>query len=314
MIELIEIIIFSTFFILIFSFLLYPFIFKKFIIKLFERFGLFISFKGKGFIHPFLFQAQDINVKFQLRDDLDNFDFKCNKINFKIKILPLLVGKVHLKDLYLYKPFLFYENKLNSFLKIKLLPDQKRVCLKNLNITDGDVFVIDHLLPGPYKLKISNINIKNARMDLATPVNLLFFIETGEAKIEQGTIKAKTNFQKVLKPEGSLTLKKIKWTSAMGIEIPLIVTTFDLNVSYTHLNEQQTFIKGYLFLTGNQEERDDGIPFQFTINWEDYRLPMDLSLQKLIENIFSTVQTSLIERGIFYLGKEVFDRVKKTPT
>lgn len=312
--ELIEIIIETIVFIIIFSFLLYPVIFKKFIIRLFEKFGLFISFKGKGFIHPFLFQAQELRVKFQYRNDIDNFNFECNKIYFKIKILPLLLGKVQIKDVYLYKPFLFYENKFNSFLKIKLLPDQKRVCLKNLNIIDGDVFVIDHLLPGPYKLKISNINIKNAKMDLGTPINLLFFIEAGEAKIEQGIIIAKTNFQKGVKPEGSLTLKKIKWTSAMGIHIPLIGTTFDLNVSYIHLNEQETFIKGYLFLTGNQEERDNGIPFQFTINWKDFKLPMDLSLQKLIENIFSTVETSLIERGIFYLGKEVFDRVKKTPT
>lgn len=300
-------------FILIFLFLIYPFVFKTMILKLFKRFGLFIHFEGRGFIHPFLFEAHNVHVKFEFNHEMDTFDFKCNQISFKIKILPLLIGKVHLKDLYIYKPNLFYENKLNSFLKIKILPHQKRVCIKNLNIIEGEVFVIDYLLPGPYKLKITDITIKNAKMDLATPVNLLFFIEYGEAKIDKGTIKAITHYRKDSKPEGSLILKQIKWTSAMGLEIPLIGTTFDLNVYYTHLNEQETFIKGYLYLTGNKEEQENGIPFEFVINWRDYRLPMDLSLQKLIENIFSTVQPSLIEKGIFYIGKEVFDRVKKTP-
>jgi hypothetical protein len=64
---------------------------------------------------------------------------------------------------------------------------------------------------------------------------------------------------------------------------------------------------------GNSTQDDVGIPFQFTINWKEYKLPMDLALQKLIENIFNTLQPTLIEKGILLIGKEVFDRVKKIP-
>jgi hypothetical protein len=66
-------------------------------------------------------------------------------------------------------------------------------------------------------------------------------------------------------------------------------------------------------LTGKSQEDELGIPFEFIIYWKEYRLPMDLALQKLIEKIFETVQPTFIEKGILTIGKEVFDRIKKTP-
>ncbi|GIX41054.1 MAG: hypothetical protein KatS3mg129_0787 [Leptospiraceae bacterium] len=293
-------------------FKIYPYIFKNYVLKLFRKYGLYISFEGKGFIHPFYFKAHNLHVKFQYKKEIDSFEFDCVRIHFKIKFLPLLIGKVKIYDIHFFHPYLFYENKLNSFLKIHLLPDQRRVCFENFNIHKGEVYVIDYLLPGPYKLRLTNIDIKNAKMDLATPVNLLFFIESGKANIDNGTIIAKTKLNEKI-PIGSLILKDIKWISVMGINIPFFGTKFDLNVYYSHQSPKYTQIKGYLHLTGNSQENDIGIPFEFTIKWEDYKLPMDLALQKLIENIFATVQPKFIEKGILLIGKEVFDRIKKTP-
>jgi hypothetical protein len=293
-------------------FKIYPFFFKKYVLKLFRIGGLYIYFEGKGFIHPFYFKANNLHVKFQYKKGIDSFELDCARIHFKIKILPLIWGKVIIYDLHLFHPYLFYENKLNSFLKIHLLPNPKRVNLKNFHIHKGEVYVIDYLLPGPYKLRLTNINLKNAQMDLGTPINLLFFIESGQANIEKGTITAKTDYKNP-KPNGSLILKDIKWTSVMGIQIPFLGTKFDLNVYYTHQTQNHTLIKGYLHLMGNSTQDDVGIPFQFTINWKEYKLPMDLALQKLIENIFNTLQPTLIEKGILFIGKEVFDRVKKIP-
>lgn len=300
----------AIFYFLIFE--LYPYIFKKFILKLFKRFGLYIYFDGKGFIHPFYFKAINVHVKFQYKKEIDSFELDCESIEFKIKILPLIVGKVQIYDLYLSYPYLYYENKLNSFLKIQILPDQKRVCFKNFNIENGEVYVIDYLLPGPYKLRLTNINIKNAKMDLSTPINLLFFIEEGNANIEQGIITAKTNFKEKF-PHGRLILKDVKWTSVMGIKIPFFGTKFDLDVFYKHHSSNSTYVKGFLHLTGKSQEDELGIPFEFIIYWKEYRLPMDLALQKLIEKIFETVQPTFIEKGILTIGKEVFDRIKKTP-
>ncbi len=300
----------AFFYLLMFEF--YPYIFKKYILKFFRRFGLFIYFDGKGFIHPFYFKANNIHIKFQYKKEIDSFELDCEQIEFKIKILPLFIGKVYLYDLYLTYPYLYYENKLNSFLKIQILPDQKRVCFKNFNIQNGEVYVIDYLLPGPYKLRLTNINIKNAKMDLSTPINLLFFIEQGNANIEQGIITAKTNFREKF-PQGRLILKDIKWTSVMGIKIPFFGTKFDLDVSYIHYSSNSTYVKGYFHLTGKSQEDELGIPFEFNISWKEYRLPMDLALQKLIEKIFETVQPTFIEKGILTIGKEVFDRIKKTP-
>ncbi len=305
-------IIFFIFFYII-AYILYPLIFKYFILKLFHSTGLYIQFKGKGFIHPFYFKAKNIYVKFYCKDTIDNFELKCDKINFRIEILPLLIGKVVLKNIHLYNPYLYYENKLNSFLKIHLLPEPQKVILKNLNIYQGKISVIDYLLPGPYKLQLYNIFLKNAYMDLSRPVSIIFFIEKGQANIDKGIIEAKTNFKNGQYTSGSLTLKNIKWIDVMGISIPFINTKFDLHVFYTHYSRNKTSIKGSLYLTGSSEHEKTGIPFNFDIVWKNYKLPLDLALQNLIEKIFETVQPTIIEKGLLVIGKEVFDRIKKTP-
>jgi hypothetical protein len=60
-------------------------------------------------------------------------------------------------------------------------------------------------------------------------------------------------------------------------------TKFDLDVFYKHHSSNSTYVKGFLHLTGKSQEDELGIPFEFIIYWKEYRLPMDLALQKLIE-------------------------------
>lgn len=300
-----------TIFIIIFF--IFPYIILVFGIKYLKKFGFNISFSGIGFISPLYFLANNFYIQFNYKNDFDYFELSCKKIRLFINPISLLKKKLIIEKLLMELPYLYYENKYNSYRKIDLLPKFNRVIIKNFKIINGKILTIDYMLPGPYQLYLNEINCIINQFDLAVPISLLFFIQKGVARLEQGTLEIQMNYDS-LKPTGSIILKNIKWTSIVGISVPFIGTSFDLFVYFTHQNQEEVLVKGYLHPLGvGENSKEEGMPFQFFINWSDYRLPIDLGLQKLIEKIFENINPSLLEKGIVYIGKEFFDRIKKIP-
>ncbi len=297
---------------LIFIILLYPFLFKFIVLKIFKIYGLRVEFKKLGFFHPFRFYAENLIINYFKSENYDTFSFQCEKIFFLVRFLPLLWGKIKIKKIYIKNPYLFYENKMNSFLKIQLLPSPNRVFFENIIIFQGKIKFIDYVLPGPYQLLMEGINLYGAQMDLSFPVSILFFIKRGKARLGRGKIKSRNHYIKKKPLRGNLIFHKIKWMDVMGITIPLMEITFDMEIEFEHL-KNQTNVSGKIFILNNIEKKNGGIGFSFPIIWSQYRLPMDLGIQKLIEKIFETIQPSLIEKGLILIGKEFFDKFRKTP-
>lgn len=290
-----------------------PILMKFFVIHYLQRFGFFVKYWGVGFVLPFYFVARNFYIKFSYKEDYDYFELSCKKIRFFINPLQLFKKKLVIQKLYLEVPYLYYENKYNSYRKIQLLPKFNQIVVRDFTIKQGKIYTIDCMLPGPYQFYLSEINCFIRYLDLAVPVGLLFYIQNGKAKIDSGFLEIQTQ-EKALNPTGSLIMKNIKWTSIVGISIPFIGTAFDLFVYFTHQSPQEMLVKGYLHILGTKEEnKEEGVPFQFLVKWEEFRLPIDLGLQKLIEKIFETINPSLLQKGIIYIGKEVFDRIKKVP-
>lgn len=296
-----------------FIFFIFPLIFLVIGIKYLKKFGFKISFSGVGLISPFYFIAKNFYIQFNYKNDFDYFELSCKKISLFIDPISIFKKKLIIQKILMELPYLYYENKYNSYRKIDLLPKFNQIIVKNFKITNGKIFTIDYMLPGPYQLYLNQINCFIHQFDLAVPISLLFFIQKGVARLDQGTLEIQTNYDS-LKPTGSIILKDIKWTSIVGISVPFIGTSFDLFVYFTHQNQEEVLVRGYLHPLGvGENSKEEGMPFQFLIRWNEYRLPIDLGLQKLIEKIFENINPSLLEKGIVYLGKEVFDRIKKVP-
>lgn len=293
------------------------FLLKFFGLKFLKKYGFEIQFSGIGFFIPFYFFAKNVYIKFNYKEEYDYFELSCKKVQFVINPIYLFKKQLILEFLSMEYPNLYYENKYNSYKKINLLPKMNQIIIKNFSIKQGNISTIDYMLPGPYQFYLTDINCLIRKIDVSIPVSLLFFVENGSAKIDSGDLKiqhSKTRF----KPSGSIVLKNIKWTKILGLSLPFVGTAFDLFVYFTHESDEEVIVSGYLHVLGTKEEQKEhiqkeGIPFIFHINWEEFRLPIDLGLQKLIEKIFETINPSLLGKSFIYIGKEVFDRIKKQP-
>jgi len=176
----------------------------------------------------------------------------------------------------------------------------------------GEVYVIDHTLPGPYRIRLRNIDVEGGVVDLATSANLLLQIRHGRADLGHGMILAHRKGK-----VGTLLLKNVDWNSVIGIEhLPFLPgTAFSLFVKHRRLSNSKVLVEGSLHLLGSkpglEAATNSGIPFTFTINWNDYRMTMDLGIQKLVDQILIYAKPGLIEAGILYFGRGIFDRFKK---
>ncbi len=305
-------------FILIVFSLLYPFLFKFLVLKFLKRYGFEIQFSGIGFVTPFYFVSKNVYIQFDYKEDYDFFQLSCKKLKFLINPLYFLKKQLIIEFVRMEYPNLYYENKYNSYRKIKLLPEMNQVIIKNFLIKGGSIETIDFMLPGPYRFNLTEINCLIRKIDLSIPVSLLFFVEQGNAKIDSGDLQIQLN-KTVFKPTGSLYLKNIKWTTMLGLSLPFVDTSFSLFVYFTHESDREMIVSGYLHVLGTKEDEHkegiekEGMPFVFRVEWEKFRLPIDLGLQKFVEKIFETIHPNLLERSLVYLGREVFDRIKKQP-
>ncbi|MBW7858549.1 MAG: hypothetical protein H3C43_09740 [Leptonema sp. (in: Bacteria)] len=270
--------------------------------------SLQIRMKGLGFLTPFYFKASNLRIEWQ-SETSDRVLIRCWKAKFRISLSNLLLFRIKFRYLVLDELYLEYINRIDSFKKIRFLPKRGRFQIEGLAISQGELYVVDHTLPGPYRLRLKNISIEEGRFDLATSVDLLLQIQAGSADLGRGQIITSSDGK-----TGNLQLRSVDWNSVIGMEhIPFLPgTAFSLLVHYQAVSNDIIHVDGTLHLIGSDSpQTESGIPFEFFINWDEYRLTMDLGIQKLVEQILSHSKAGILETGLLYVGKGIFDRFKK---
>jgi hypothetical protein len=271
-----------------------------------------IRMKGPGFLSPFFFTARDVSFSYK-GEGTDHLLLRCSALRFRISLSQLLLFRLRFRSFSLADPYLEYENHVESFRKTRLLPARHRIQIDSLNIENGEVYVVDYTLPGPYRLRIRNIHLHGGTVDLATSAGLLLQIRRGRAELGGGIILAHRTGR-----TGTLLLKNVDWNSVIGLEhIPFLPgTEFSLSVRHHTISDDEVKVQGRLHLLGSGDESSEvemsGIPFAFVIRWDDYRMTMDLGIQKMIDQILTHAKPGLIQAGLLYVGKGIFDRFKKS--
>lgn len=276
--------------------------------------ALRLRLSGPGFLSPFHFRASSLHLEWD-SPGTDRLLLRCGSMHFRVSLLSLLspssprlrLINVHARDLYVE-----YENRIDSFQKTRLLPRRGLVIVEGLHITNGETYLIDHTLPGPYRFRLTDICLQDARFDAATSVQLLFDMRAGHARLGDGTVDVQEHGG-----EGTVLLKNVNWNAVIGVEsgFHLPGTAFTLHIQHHVLLHDRLAVRGNLHLLGNnvREASDGGIPFAFVLDLNDYRLTIDLAVQRFVEQMLRHARPGLLESGVVLVGREIFERLKKMP-
>lgn len=273
-----------------------------------RKYSLFLDFKGFGFHPYFYFSARDFRILYASRPDTDRVFFSAEKIHFWVNPFPLLIGRIYIHRMYLENGLLEYVNRMDSYKKASILPARKKVQFLNSRIIRGRVLVRDETMGG-YQLQIKDIDLKKAAIDAGCSIDIFFRTGQGQAKLGSAGIQVSRHGR-----TGSVKTDKIRIAELAGFNVPLFWDRISLNLEYIE-KPGVTRVKGlmniHIFTEEDHEEVKEGIPCDFILDWDDYQMTFDLGFQKLIETVLHNTRPTLIQRGLIYGGKQVFEILKK---
>jgi hypothetical protein len=222
---------------------------------------------------------------------------------------------LRLVGLRLREPYLEYINRMASHKKNRYLPARHRIELKGTHIQDGRLFVRDETMTPVYRLEMTNIEIENMDLDVGTPIDFLFRSERGEANFASGRIEIGNR-----QGAGYIRLRDVAWTQIASLDNLPFTGRLALSVSHAG-GSQGRHIQGQLTATGNgspdgaslkdPHESLTNVNFAFDIDWNDYRVTLDLGLQRLIGKLLDNADANWLAQGIVLGGRGVFEILKK---
>lgn len=248
--------------------------------------------------------------------DYDRIFLEIKNINFFIDPILLIFGKVRIIKLFMNTPYLEYYNRVDSYKKNKFLPKRHKVEIKNANIFNGRIYVRDETMKPIYRLELKYIHLDNMDMDLGTPVDLLFRTKRGEAHIASGRIEIGQSNNN----EGYIRLWGLTWSELTSLEnIPLMGQRLALTAHHNGGSNSRQ-INGQIGYSNTpstsvlqtQDEGFTNVNFEFDAQWDDYKVTIDLGIQKLIGNILQNAQTNWLNSGFLMGGLGVFNMIKKS--
>lgn len=296
-----------------------PLILSRFVPRLLMKRwpALQLHIDGPGFLFPFYFRASTIHFEWDA-PGTDRLMFRTGPLHFRLSYSFLLSIfspgglRFRLRHMRIDGLVLEYENRMDSFQKTALLPRRGRLLIEGLHLSGGDVSLIDHTLPGPYRFSLRNIHIEDGHLDAATSIQLLFDMRKGRARLGDGTVEVEQTAH-----EGTLILRNVNWNAVIGLGsgFHLPGTAFTLHIRHRAMHGDRIAIHGNLHLLGmNVSHADDGgIPFAFVMDLNDYRLTLDLAVQRFVEQMLRHARPGLLESGVLLVGREIFERLKKIP-
>ncbi|MFB5649082.1 hypothetical protein ACE5IS_00405 [Leptospira wolffii] len=238
-----------------------------------------------------------------------------NFIHFRISFSKLFKGRLIFKNVNIRSFHMDYTNRVESRKKIEYLPKRGRIQFRLDKVGHSSIDIEDRTLTPVFNIQIRDIRLEQSVLDAGSPLEILFRSRLGscrlgrEGLLRTGTLKSGDR--------GYLTLTGITWGELAGLEIiplPLFKKQVHLTVEFRHIDDYHTDFEGTLVHTNPEEETDsETYPFRFGVDWNEFNLPFDLALRKLIMELFlqtkleglmaRTLQT--IAKGIrLFLGKD----------
>jgi hypothetical protein len=278
-----------------------------------------ITFKCKYgfFVLPFFFYfARKLQLKVDKEFGKDEIELDIQKISFWINPFFLLIGKLQIRNLQIKGLKGKYINLIPSKEKINWLPQKGRFLLKNASLQNGELFIEDKVLISQPKILLKNINIYRTSFDLAYPVQLLFFSKSASCNLGSGYVKTELIFPNhgFFKISG-LTLGEFLNVGGINLD-PLSITVLELHADYKHFPDK-THIRGIFGKKAKMKEANindtkERFAFQFALSWKDYRLPIDMAIQKLILLIFEgTVIKGVVNTTLNFIRDSILSIIRK---
>ena len=275
-----------------------------------------ISFRGLGFIVPFLyFHARDLRILAPGSDKRDRIYFESKHIRLRLEPIFLLLGRLRIMHLRLDHPILDYTTRQESHEKNKILPGRHRVELKNAELQSGQVFIQDETMAQIYKIAILDIQLHNCDMDISTSADLFFRTRRGSAVIGSGKVEIGGTAGK-----GYIRVRGVSWGDILGMgDTRFLRGGVALEVEHQG-GARGREVRGVVASlpassVGDQFVRIDElgtrIPFEFEIDWDDFILTFDLGLQRLIQYILNNGKATGISSGLLTGIRGVFELIRK---
>ncbi|MBE7438869.1 MAG: hypothetical protein HS115_10475 [Spirochaetales bacterium] len=275
-----------------------------------------LSFRGPGFILPFLFfYARDLRFVLHGTVERDRAALALHRLHFYIHPLLLLIGRLVLRRLELYHPVLHYFNRQPSHEKTVYLPGRHRLEIQRGSVHGGHIYVVDESYSPPYIIELHEIELENADMDAGTPVDLLFRTGRGRARWGGGRLEIGQSGGR-----GYLRLWGTSWAQIAGRRDALFMQS-KLGLLLEHEGgAEERSIQG---VVGNIAARREEstlfdranlrpeISFGFRFSWQELQLPFDLGIQVLLGKMLETTSARGLSRSILPGLRGLFELLKK---
>jgi len=241
------------------------------------------------FLFPFfIFYGKNIHLIIEEAPLKDSANIKIGEIFLIINPFLLILGKIRIHNCNMNNFHIFYLNKIPSHKKIHLVPPREKIIITG-NLKNGGFDLEDNARFPIYKLSLREINMKNFYLDPGFQIGLFFHTQKGICKIGSGNLHTHL----LSKNHGILRISGVTVGEFMSMEVlPILSSHIELATEFRH-SEGKTSYRGVLgqnFLpeeaVANPElvERRK-VGFRFEINWEEYRLPMDIGIRTLLSSL-----------------------------
>ncbi len=240
------------------------------------------------FLPGFFFYGRNVHFLLEEAPEKDSMHFKAGTVFFWLNPFALLIGKIRIYKLYLNQFHIYYLNKIPSHKKLHLIPSFQKIKLYG-SLKKGSFDLEDRSRFPIYRLSLREIYMDDFELDLGFQLGLFFFAKKGQCKIGSGSLHTHL----LSKNHGILRISGVTIGEFINLEgIPLFQNQVELATEFRH-SEGITDYRGVIgqnFLPEEAEQNPDlpkkrKVGFQFSIQWKDYKLPLDLGVKQLLSQM-----------------------------
>lgn len=280
-------------FYLLYTFLFFQCLFSgpgiMFIVNRFFKKYLVVKMYTAGFFIPFLlFYAKDFELRTSGFNKTDIVKLKIKRIFFWINPIYLFIGKIRFHYFELIEPDMKYVNRIPSIQKMKYMPPINKVTIRSAWIKKGFIEIEDRTVFPLYKSKIENIEVDNSNVDFGIPLRFIFDSEYAYCKIDSGDILSSCE-----NGEGTMQVQGVTWAKLANLDlisVGILKNKIDLHVSFKHKKNISDFTGTLGQIDRNPYKENEKIEkqkleYKFQLDWNDYQMPFDLALKKMISKL-----------------------------
>ena len=241
------------------------------------------------FLFPiFIFYGKNIHIIVEEDPLKDSANIKIGEIFFFLNPFYLLLGKLRINNFNMNDFHIFYLNKIPSDKKIHLVPTREKIIITG-NLKNGSFDLEDRARFPVYRLSLREIDMKSFILDPGFQIGLFFHTQKGFCKIGSGNLHTLL----LSKNHGILRITGVTVGEFMSMDVlPIFSNNVELAIEFRHSSGKTSYrgVLGQNFLpeeaVSNPElvERRK-VGFRFEINWEDFRLPMDIGIRILLSSL-----------------------------